>query len=57
MGSLHTSELSHEGIQVIAVCTIFSMLAAIAAGLRIWARRLQNVSLLFNDYFVLAAMV
>jgi len=57
MGFLHPSEFSHKGIEVIATCTFFSTLAAVAVGLRIWARRLKNVSLSFNDYFVLAAMV
>ncbi|KAI0552561.1 hypothetical protein F4679DRAFT_581464 [Xylaria curta] len=46
-----------QGTQVVIVSFISTPLAMIALGLRLWSRRLQRVSLAFNDYMAITAMV
>ncbi|KAI1746318.1 hypothetical protein F4680DRAFT_401065 [Xylaria scruposa] len=46
-----------QGAQVVIVSFISTPLAMIALGLRLWSRRLQRVSLAFNDYMAIMAMV
>ena len=44
-------------IKHVAVISIFSALASVAVGLRIWARRIQRMSLELNDYFIMIGLV
>jgi len=46
-----------HGSQIIAVSFISVGLAMTALVLRLWSRRLQGVSLAFNDYMAIVAMV
>ena len=39
------------------VQTLFSALAIVAVGLRLWARRLTKRQLVFNDWAAIAALV
>ena len=48
---------SREGLESIALCSIFEVLAITALSLRIWSRRLKKTSMVFNDYAAFAAMV
>ena len=41
----------------IVILIVFLSLATSAVGLRIWARRIQKVSLALNDYLILAGLV
>lgn len=49
--------ISQKGIDIVVICIVFNTLAATAVGLRVWARRLKEVSLSMNDFFILLAMV
>ena len=45
------------GITVIVLDAVFLTLAAIAICFRLWARKLNRLSLCFNDYAIIAAWV
>ncbi|KAK5634996.1 hypothetical protein RRF57_010708 [Xylaria bambusicola] len=49
--------LNNESVQVTVAAFIGTPLALIALGLRLWSRRVQRVSLAFNDYMAIVAMV
>ena len=48
---------SHLGVVVIATTAFVIALDTAALGTRLWSRRLQGLSLCFNDYAVLFALV
>ena len=50
-------DVSPRAIRIIIIGITFLVLAAIAVGLRLWARRIRNTSLSFNDYAIMAALV
>ena len=56
MGAIDSKNDS-KGIAFLVVDIVFTVLAAIAVGLRIWARRLKRCPLTLNDYSVIAALV
>ena len=41
----------------IVVMVVFATIAITAVGLRLWARRIQKMSLSSNDYLILAGLV
>ena len=45
------------GVVIIAITVFLVALDTAALGLRLWSRRLQGLSLCFNDYAVLLAWV
>ncbi|KAI0518555.1 hypothetical protein F5B22DRAFT_599651 [Xylaria bambusicola] len=49
--------LNNESTQIVAAAFIGTPLALAALGLRLWSRRLQRVSLAFNDYIAIVATV
>ncbi len=55
MGSL--SEDNPQGLMVVVVCSVFTFLATVSTALRLWSRRIKRVTLRFNDYTILAALV
>ena len=55
--SVNTDRLSPGGTTIVIICVVFIIPAALAVGLRLWARRIKQVRLLANDYLVMAALV
>ena len=49
--------LSHGGQTAIVVSFIFSFLATIAVGLRLYVRRIKRIGVLMEDWLILAALV
>lgn len=49
--------LSPGGIQVMIVGVVMNVFAIIAVGLRLWSRRIQGLSLEFNDYMAIIAVI
>ena len=56
MGTIN-SQNDSKGIAFLVVDIVFIVLAAVAVGLRLWARRLKRSPLALNDYSVIAALV
>ncbi|KAI0197912.1 hypothetical protein F4808DRAFT_437520 [Astrocystis sublimbata] len=48
---------TYQGTQVAVTALVSTPLAILALGLRIWSRRLLRMSLGFNDYMVILAMI
>lgn len=44
-------------IKHVTIISVFSGLASVAVGLRFWARRIQKMSLEWNDYFIVLGLV
>ena len=44
-------------IKNVVVISVFSGLAIVAVALRFWARRIKNMSLELNDYFIVFGLV
>ena len=44
-------------IKQIVIISVFSGLATVTVGLRLWARRIKNMSLELNDYFIILGLV
>ena len=55
MGSL--SKDNPQGLMVVVICTVFTILAAASTILRLWSRRIKRARLRTNDYAILAALV
>lgn len=49
--------LAKGGIQLLIICWVFTPLAIVAVGLRLWARRVKRQSLVLNDWAITAALV
>lgn len=45
------------GVAVIVICTVFPFLAAVAVGLRFYARRVNAIRLKADDWIILPALV
>lgn len=45
------------GVAVIVICTVFPFLAAVAVGLRFYARRINAIRLKGDDWIILPALV
>ncbi|KAF7503657.1 hypothetical protein GJ744_003386 [Endocarpon pusillum] len=52
-----TSRLSSSGVSLVIVCAVFIVPTIAAVGLRLWARRIQKVSLCFNDHAIVLALL
>ena len=48
---------SQGGVALLALCSIFELLAITAVGLRLWSRKIKKVGLFVNDYAILVALV
>jgi hypothetical protein len=46
-----------RGQKLIIILTVFLFLSIIAVGLRLWGRRIQHKSLVFNDYAIMVGLV
>ena len=44
-------------VKHVAIISVFSALASVAVVLRVWARRIQNMSLELNDYLIMLGLV
>lgn len=44
-------------IKHVTIISVFTVLASVAVGLRFWARRIQKMSLEWNDYFIILGLV
>lgn len=44
-------------IKYVAIISVFSGLATVAVALRLWARRIKNISLELSDYFIFFGLV
>ena len=56
MGAINSANDS-KGIAFIVVDVVFTVLAGIAVGLRLWARKLKRCPLALNDYAVIFGLV
>ncbi|KAH7115007.1 hypothetical protein B0J11DRAFT_539612 [Dendryphion nanum] len=46
-----------RGLRLIIVLSVFLLLAIISVGLRLWGRRIQRKSLVFNDYAIMVGLL
>ena len=44
-------------IQYVVITSVFSGLATVAVALRLWARRIKNISLELSDYLIIFGLV
>ena len=44
-------------IKNVVIISVFSGLATVAVALRLWARRMKNMSLELSDYFIIFGLV
>ncbi|KAM0801784.1 hypothetical protein BDR22DRAFT_971982 [Usnea florida] len=51
-----TDKLRPGGVAIVVICIIFIIPATLAVILRVWARRIQRVHLVWNDYLIIAAL-
>ncbi|CAN8100574.1 unnamed protein product [Discula destructiva] len=49
--------IAPDAVQLLIICWVFTPLAIIAVGLRLWARRINRQKLVFNDWAIIAALV
>lgn len=54
---LITTHGNDMGIAVVVLDTLFLGLAAVAIGIRLWSRKIQNHGLALNDYAAVLAWV
>ena len=52
-----TDKLRPGGVAIVVICIIFIIPATLAVILRVWARRIQRVHLVWNDFLIIAALV
>ena len=52
-----TDKLRPGGVKIVIICIVFIIPASLAVILRVWARRIQRVHLVWNDYLIIAALV
>ena len=52
-----TDKLKPGGVAIAVICIVFIIPATLAVILRVWARRIKRVHLVWNDYLIVAALV
>ena len=52
-----TDKLRPGGVEITVVCVVFIMGAALTMILRMWARKIKRVHLIWNDYLIIPALV
>lgn len=49
--------LAQGGVQLLVICWVFTPLAILAVGLRVWARRVKRQNLVLNDWVIAVALL
>ena len=55
--TMATDKLRPGGVAIVVICIVFIIPATLAVILRVWARRIKQVHLVWNDYLIIAALV